>query len=89
MNSHRILELLNDAEAALRENLHRQDLDADARAHIERACSHVREACVATNEIGKARTVQELTRDLEIVERLVEKVRHQPLPGVVTFKMRV
>ena len=89
MNSNRILELLNDAESALRENLHRHDLDAAARAHLDRACSHVREACIATNEIGKARTVQQLTRDLDAVERLLEKVRTAPLPDVVTFRMRV
>ena len=72
-----ILEQLNDAESALRENVHRHDLDLTARAHMERALSHVHEAYIATNEVGKARTVQQLTGDLEKVERLMEKIRQR------------
>jgi hypothetical protein len=70
-----ILEELTNAEQALRENLHRNDIDPTAREHIERALSHVREAYIATNEIGKARSVQRLVGDLEKVERLTDKVR--------------
>lgn len=73
--SRHILEELNNAEQALRENLHRHDLDSTAREHMERALSHVREAYVATNEIGKGRSVQRLVGDLEKVERLTDKVR--------------
>jgi hypothetical protein len=87
MNNSRILESLNQAESALRENLHRHDLDPTARAHMERACSHVREAFIATNEIGKARTVQQLVRECETFEQLLEKV--VAAPGVVTFKIKV
>ena len=68
--SHLILEQLNTADQALRENLHRHDLDPTAREHMERALSHVREAYIATNEIGKARSVQTLVRDLENTELL-------------------
>ena len=74
MNNRRILELLDTAESALRENLHRHDLVPSARAHMERAANHVREAYVATNEQGKARTVRRLVGDLEKVERLMKKV---------------
>ena len=84
-----ILEQLNDAESALRENLHRHDLDPTARAHMERALSHVHEAYVATNEVGKARTVQQLVGDLEKVDRLLEKVRQRPKPELVAKPMRV
>jgi len=76
------------AEEALRANLHRHDLDANARAHMERALNHTREAFIATNENAKARSVQQLTRDLDTFERLLEKVRHRHLEGVVTFKLR-
>jgi len=75
-----ILEELTAAENALRANLHRHDLDPTARAHMERATSHVHEAYVAINEVGKARTVQQLVGDLEKVERLVAKLRQQPRP---------
>ena len=74
MNNRRILELLDNAESALRENLHRHDIDPAARAHMERAASHVREAYIATNEHGKARTVHRLVGDLEKVERIINKV---------------
>jgi hypothetical protein len=84
-----ILEQLNDAESALRENLHRHDLDPTARAHMERALSHVHEAYIATNEVGKARTVQHLVGDLEKVDRLLEKVRQRPKPELVAKPMRV
>lgn len=73
--SRHILEELGNAEQALRENLHRHDLDPTAREHMERALSHVREAYIATNEVGKARSVQRLVGDLEKVERLTDKVR--------------
>ena len=84
-----ILEELNNAEQALRENLHRHDLDPTAREHMERALSHVREAHIATNEIGKARSVQRLVGDLEKVERLTDKVRKRYQVGVAAKPIRV
>lgn len=84
-----ILEQLNDAESALRENLHRHDLDPTARAHMERALSHVHEAYIATNEVGEARTVQQLVGDLEKVDRLLEKVRQRPKPEIATKSVHV
>ena len=78
-----IFEQLDTAEQALRENLHRNDLDPTAREHIERALSHVREAYIATNEIGKARSVSQIVGDQEKVNHLVAKVRRreQPVPS--------
>ena len=84
-----ILEELNNAEQALRENLHRHDLDPTAREHMERALSHVREAYVATNEIGKARSVQRLVGDLEKVERLTERLRKRYQVGVAAKPIRI
>ena len=86
---HLILEELNNAEQALRENLHRNDLEPTAREHMERALSHVREAYIATNEIGKARSVQRLVGDLEKVERLTDKVRKRYQVGVAAKPIRV
>ena len=84
-----ILEQLDAAEQALRENLHRHDLDSTAREHMERAVAHVHEAYIATNEIGKARSVRRLVGDLEKVDRLVEKVRNRQQPGVTIKPIRV
>jgi hypothetical protein len=83
-----ILNRLNDAESALRENLHRHDLDATARAHMERALNHVREAGIATNDIGRARTVQELVNDLKKVELLFAKIRNSHKPEAQVLKIR-
>jgi len=72
-----IFEQLDTADQALRENLHRNDIDPTAREHMERALAHVREAYVATNEIGKARSVQRLVGDLEKVNDIVARVRRR------------
>jgi hypothetical protein len=48
--------------------------------------SHTREAYIATNEVGKARTVQRLVSDLEKVERLTEKLRKRQSPEPVVVK---
>lgn len=87
--SRRILEQLDTASQALRENLHRHDLDPVAREHMERAVAHVHEAHIATNEIGKARSVRRLVGDLEKVERIVAKVRRRQTPGVTLTSVRV
>lgn len=84
-----IFDQLDTAEQALRENLHRHDLDPTAREHMERALSHVREAHIATNEIGKARSVRRLVGDLEKVAYLTEKLRKRQQPGVTVTPIRV
>ncbi len=87
--SHRILQELETAEQALQENLHRNDLDVTAREHMERALLHVREAFVATNEIGKARSVQQLVGDLEKTELLFAKIRNSHRPEAKALKVRI
>ena len=87
--SRHIFEQLDTADQALRENLHRNDLDPTAREHMERALSHVREAYVATNEIGKARSVQQLVGDLEKVNHIVAKVRRRERPTAPTKPIRI
>ena len=87
--SRHIFEQLDTADQALRENLHRNDLDPTAREHMERALSHVREAYIATNEIGKARSVQQLVGDLEKVNQIVAKVRRRERPTATTKPIRI
>jgi hypothetical protein len=84
-----IFEQLDTADQALRENLHRNDLDPAAREHMERALAHVREAYVATHETGKARSVQRLVGDLEKVNHIVAKVRRRERPAVTSNPIRV
>ncbi len=81
-----IFEQLDTADQALRENLHRNDLDPTAREHMERALAHVREAHIATNEIGKARSVQQLVGDAEKVNSVVGEVRRREQSKSITTK---
>ena len=67
-----LLANLDTAEKALRRNLHMHGLDAAARAHMERALSHVHEGYIAVNEPGRARTVDQLQEDLTKAERLTQ-----------------
>ena len=66
-----LLKNLNLAESALRQNLHIHCLDEIARGHMERATTHVREAYIAVNEPGRARSVADLLGDLAAGERLL------------------
>jgi len=66
-----LLKNLNQAEAALRQNLHMHFLDETARGHVERATTHVREAYIAVNEPGRARSVPDLLGDIAAGERLI------------------
>ncbi len=84
-----IFEQLDSADHALRENLHRNDLDPTAREHMERALAHVREAYIATNEIGKARSVRRLVGDLEKVHHIVAKVRRRGQPAPTAKPIRI
>ncbi len=79
---------LDRAEEALRENLHMHCLDETARAHMERALNHTREARVAAHEIGQARSVQQLAATLDKVEALMERVRHQQPQGPILHHVR-
>ena len=84
-----IFEQLDTADQALRENLQRNDLDPTARGHMERALSHVREAYVATNEIGKARSVQQLVGDLEKADHILAKVRRRERRAATAKPIRI
>jgi hypothetical protein len=67
-----LLDQLKTAEAALRENLHLHGFGGTAHAHMERAIAHIQEAYVAINEIGRARTVQQLVNDLVRVQQVID-----------------
>ena len=78
---------LDRAEAAMRANLCRHDLHENARAHVERGLNHVRVAYIATNDIGKARTVKRPEEDCETFDHLLQM--GQATPGIVTLKRKV
>ncbi len=66
-----LLGQLRTAEATLRGRLYRHQIDPVARAHMERALAHVREACVAIRDTGSARTVDQLVSELQHAQHLL------------------
>jgi hypothetical protein len=84
-----LLSQLHAAESAVRSNLNFQAIEANARAHMERALAHIREACVAINAIDRARTVKQLVDELERLERAFDELRQQPPPGVTVKSNRI
>jgi len=75
---------LEIAGTALRDSLHVHSLDETARAHMERALAHIREAVVASEGGGEARSVEQLARQLAGFERFLEFLTTEP--GVTTAK---
>jgi len=67
-----LLGQIKAAESALRGGLHTHGFGSTARAHLERALAHIQEACVAINEINRARTVEQLVNDLTRIQQVVD-----------------
>ena len=67
-----LLGQLTTAEAAVRTGLHTHGFGSTARAHMERARAHIQEACVAINEINRARTVEQLVNNLIRVQQVMD-----------------
>jgi hypothetical protein len=70
-----LLEQLTAAETSLRSNLHMHGFGHTAHEHMERALAHIREAYVAINEAGHARTVQQLVNDLVRIQQVMDEAR--------------
>ncbi|HTX21387.1 MAG TPA: hypothetical protein VMD27_05975 [Candidatus Aquilonibacter sp.] len=70
-----LLSQLNAAESALRSGLHTHGFGSTARAHMERALAHIQEAYAAINEMGHARTVQQLVNDLVRVQQVMDDAK--------------
>jgi hypothetical protein len=73
-----LLGQLTTAEAALRSGLHAtRGFGSTARAHMERAHSHICEACIAINEGKPVRTVQQLVDDLNRVQQVIDDAQRR------------
>ncbi len=83
-----LLGQLKAAEAALRGGLHTHGFGGTARAHMERALTHIQEAYVAINELRAVRTVPQLVEDLNRIEQACDELRQQPPPGVTVKSIR-
>ena len=89
MNRREIIAQIEAAQRSVRSNLHRHDLDPTAAAHLHRAMSHLGEAFIATNEQGKARTVDQLVHDLNRIQRLMARLsQRQKQAPTITQTLR-
>ena len=68
---------LQAAETELRASLPTPGIDPIARAHLDRALAHVREAGIAIHEGARIRTVQKLAEELAQVDRMRATLRAQ------------
>ena len=76
-----LLGQLQTADANLRSGLHQHGMDAEVRAHLERALAHIREATIAVDEQAKIRTVQELADQLARIEQMQADLRAEQKPA--------
>jgi hypothetical protein len=67
-----LLGQLKAAESALRSGLHTHGFGSIARAHLERALTHIQEAYAAINETKPVRTVQQLVDDLNRIQQVMD-----------------
>lgn len=76
-----LLVKLRTAENALRAGLRQHRLEAGARAHLERALAHLREATAALNGNPGVRSTLQLAEELGQLERACQERQQQPPPG--------
>lgn len=79
---------LKASQAALRSGLHTHGFGGTARAHMERALSHIQEAYIAIAEMQAVRSVPQLVEDLNRIEQACNELRQQPPPGVTVKSFR-
>lgn len=72
-----LLGQLTTAEAALRVGLYVHGFGETARAHMERARSHILEAYIAINESKAIRTVSQLVDDLARIQQVMDDVQRR------------
>jgi hypothetical protein len=72
-----LLQQLSAAETALRGGLPINGFGSAARAHMERAVAHIREAHTAINETKCVRSVPQLVDDLNRIQQFMADVRRR------------
>ena len=82
LNRHAFLARLQTADTALRAGMGQDCIERLARAHVERALAHIREAETALHNLARARTVTDLAEQLarNIVGGLLQADGEQKRP---------
>ncbi|MBI1178343.1 hypothetical protein GC207_12980 [bacterium] len=74
-----LLGQLRAAETALQAAMRAKGFGATARAHLERARTHIAETYVALTEPGQARSVPRLVDDLNRIQQVMETFNRRPI----------
>jgi hypothetical protein len=77
LNQRAFLARLQTADTALRAGLGQDCIERLARAHIERALAHIREAETALHNLAHARTVTDLADQLARIDEMRAELREQ------------
>lgn len=77
LNRHAFIARLQTADTALRAGMEQPCVERLARAHVERALAHIREAETALHNLARARTVTDLAEQLARIEEMREDLRAQ------------
>jgi transcriptional/translational regulatory protein YebC/TACO1 len=72
-----LLGQLKAAEGALRAGLHTHGFGSTARAHMERALTHIAESYIALTEPKQARTVRQLVDDLNRIQQVTDDIKRR------------
>ena len=83
LNRHAFLARLQTADTALRAGMGQDCIERLARAHIERALAHIREAETAFQNLARARTVTDLAEQLARIDEQRAELREQEV-GLTT-----
>lgn len=77
LNRHAFLARLQTADTALRAGMGQDCIERLARAHVERALAHIREAETALHNLARARTVTDLAEQLAHIDEMRADLREQ------------
>ena len=88
LNKHAFLARLQTADTALRAGMGQPDIERLARAHLERALAHIREAETALHNLARARTVTDLAEQLARIDEMRAELREQEV-GITPPSIRV
>lgn len=77
LNRHAFLARLQTADTALRAGMGQDCIERLARAHVERALAHIREAETALHNLARARTVVDLAEQLARIDEMRAELREQ------------
>lgn len=90
LNKHAFLARLQTADTALRAGMGQDCVERLARAHIERALAHIREAETALQNLARARTLTVLADDLARIDEMRAELRERevgltPAPSSISI----